>query len=224
MIPLIKTDSSIGRSILTVDKVFEFPQDEVILVEDSMSGFRSAKKLSEKTGKPLRFGLRLETQSTSQASKLIYFAKNAKGIDSLRRIYTKAFTKNDGVYLFEKTELEGIQVAVPFYDSYIYRNLFYFGIHDLDLAGLNPWYLEEDNGHPFDFIISRALKKQGIETIKAKSIYYEKRDDFQAFCFYKATCNRKPGRAPTWEKPNLEHFCSDQFCWEDYLDKKGKLG
>ena len=61
MIALVKTHASIGKSILTVEKAFELPQDEVILVEDSMAGFRSAKKLSEKTGKPLRFGLRLET-------------------------------------------------------------------------------------------------------------------------------------------------------------------
>ena len=138
MLPCFKSDFSIGRSILTLDKIFSFDEREIVLVEDSMSGFRAARKLSDKTGKPLRFGLRLETQSTSQASKLIYFAKNAKGVDSLRRIYTKAFTKNNGVYQFDKSELEGLQVAVPFYDSYIYRNLFYFGIHDLDLEGLNP--------------------------------------------------------------------------------------
>ena len=43
MIALVKTHASIGKSILTVEKVFELPQDEVILVEDSMAGFRSAK-------------------------------------------------------------------------------------------------------------------------------------------------------------------------------------
>lgn len=224
MIPLLKSDFSIGKSILTLDKIFSFDEKEIVLVEDSMSGFRAAKKLSDKTGKPLRFGLRLETQSTSQASKLIYFAKNAKGVDSLRRIFTKAFTKNNGVYQFDKKELDGIQIAVPFYDSYIYRNLFYFGVHCLDLKDLDIWYFEEENGHPFDFIISRALKKLGIETIKAKSIYYEKKEDFQAFCFYKAVCGRKTGRAVTWEKPNLEHFCSDEFCHQEYLDKRDNKG
>ena len=44
MIALVKTHASIGKSILTVEKAFELPQDEVILVEDSMAGFRSAKK------------------------------------------------------------------------------------------------------------------------------------------------------------------------------------
>ena len=42
-------------------------------------------------------------------------------------------------------------------DSYIAKNLFHFGIHDLDLEGLNPWYFEEDNGHPFDFLIKAIL-------------------------------------------------------------------
>jgi hypothetical protein len=93
-------------------------------------------------------------------------------------LYTKTFTKGGGVYELKKEELKGIQVAVPFYDSFISKNLFHFGIHDLDLEGLSPWYFEEDNGHPFDFLISRALKKQKIETIKAKSIYYEKTRGF----------------------------------------------
>jgi len=223
MIPLWKSDFSIGRSILTLDKIFDLAEKEVVLVEDSMSGFRAAKKLSEKTGKPLRFGLRLETEDGSQPSKVIYFAKNAKGVDSLRRIYTKAFTKNEGVYKLDKKELEGIQVAIPFYDSYIHRNLFNFGIHDLDLKGLNPWYFEEENGHPFDFLISRKQNKLSFKTLKVKSIYYEKKEDYPAFCFYKAVCNRGMGKSPTWEKPNLEHFCSDQFSYESFLDKKRGL-
>ena len=218
-IALFKSDFSVGKSILPLERIFDIAENEVVLVEDSMSGFRAAKKLSEATGKELRFGLRLETQDQSESSKLIFFAKDANGVDSLRRIYTKAFTDGGGVYKLNKKDLNGLQVAVPFYDSYIYKNLFNFGVHDVNLDGLNPWYFEEQNGHPFDFIISRSIRRLGVQPIKAKSIYYENKEDYPAFCFYKAVCNRAPGRPATWEKPNLEHFCSDEFCYESYSDK-----
>lgn len=219
MIPLLKSHFSIGRSILTIDQIFDFPQDEVVLVEDSMSGFRAAKKKSEQTGKPLRFGLRLETSCSGEPSKVIYFAKDSQGIDSLRRIYTKAFTKNNGVYALNKKELRGVKLAIPFYDSYIHRNLHHFGAHELDLKGLDVVYFEEDNHHPYDYQISRALDSMGIKRVAAKSIYYKKKEDVVAFQFYKAVCNRKTGKKnPTYERPELDDFCSDEFCWESFKE------
>lgn len=220
-IPLFKSHFSIGKSILKIDRIFEIAQEkgleEVVLVEDSMGGFRSARKLSEKLGMPLRFGLRIETSCLgSEPSKVVFFAKNSIGVDSLRRIYTKANTKNNGVYEMEKEELGGIQVAIPFYDSFIHRNLQNFGVHELDLKGLDPIFFSEDNHHPFDYMISRAMEKQGVKTVKAQTILYEMRDDFPAFQFYKAVCNRKAGRrSPTFERPELNYFCSDNFCVEN---------
>jgi hypothetical protein len=172
MIPLFKTENSIGKSILKISQVFSLAKDEVVLVEDSMSGFRKANKESAKTGKPLRFGLRIETTSGNQPSKVIFFSKGNKGIDSLRRIYTKAFTKNNGVYELEKSELEDLKIAIPFYDSYIHRNIHNFGSHELDLEGLNPVFFEENNNHPFDILIKRAIVDMGIKTTPVKSIYY----------------------------------------------------
>lgn len=219
MIPLFKSHFSIGKSILTIPRIFELSESDVVIVDDSLSGIRSAMKESEKTGKELRFGLKLETRDGSEPSKLIYFAKGPKGIDSLRRIYTKAFTKGGGIYELNRDELIDIQIAVPFYDSYVSRNLFNFGMHDLSLEGLNPWYFEEDNHHPFDFLISKTLKKNKIKTIQTKSVCYEKKEDFAAFQFYKAVCERKAGKQTSYERPNLEHFCSDEFCLESALTK-----
>lgn len=214
MIKLYKSHFSIGNSILRIPQIFSLEENEIVLVEDSMSGFRTAKKESEKTGKDLRFGLRLETIDSGESSKVIYFAEDSQGVDSLRRIYTKAFTTNNGIYKLDVDELKGIQVAIPFYDSYIHKNLHNFGSHELDFRGMKLIYFEENNSHPFDFFISKALKDLNIETIEAKSIYYEKKEDFPAFQFYKAVCNRKGGKNPTYERPELEYFCSDEFCLE----------
>ena len=221
MIPLFKSEFSVGKSILRIKRIFELAENEVVLVEDSMSGFRRANKESEKTGKPLRFGLRLETSfSGNNPSKVIYFAKGNKGIDSLRRIYTKAFTENDGIYNLKKEELIDLMVAIPFYDSYIHRNIHNFGSHELDLSGLDPIFFEENNHHPLDFFIKRAILDMGIKTVPAKSIYYENKSDFTAFQFFKAVTNRTGGRQPSFERPELGLFCSDEFCWESFLESK----
>ena len=220
MIPLFKSEHSIGKSILTIPHIFSIAQNEVVLVEDSMSGFRKANKESAKTGKPLRFGLRIETTTGNNPSKVIFFAKGNQGIDSLRRIYTKAFTKNEGIYELKKEELSDTLVAIPFYDSYIHRNIHNFGSHELDLEGLNPVYFEERNNHPFDILIKRAMVDMGIKTTPAKSIYYEKKEDFTAFQWVKSMANRRGGKTPTFERPELNYFCSDEFCWESYLEDK----
>lgn len=218
MIPLFKSEHSIGKSILTIPHIFSITQNEVVLVEDSMSGFRKANKESAKTGKPLRFGLRIETTTGNNPSKVIFFAKGNQGIDSLRRIYTKASTKNEGIYELKKEELSDTLVAIPFYDSYIHRNIHNFGSHELDLEGLNPIYFEERNNHPFDILIKRAMVDMGIKTTPAKSIYYENKDDFTAFQWVKSMANRSAGKSPTFEKPELSYFCSDEFCWESFLE------
>lgn len=223
MIPIFKTHFSIGKSILTIDKIFELGKDqkEIVLVEDSMSGFRAAKKKSFEVGIPLRFGLRLSTVDSGGDSKVIYFAENDKGVDSLRRIFTKAFTENNGIYKFNRDDLAGIKLAIPFYDSYIHKSLHHFGSYELDLRGLKPFFFSEDNNHPFDFIINAALKEQEENIIKCKSIFYEKREDAVAFQWYKATCGEsKAGRRPTFERPELPHFCSEEFCWESYLENE----
>lgn len=218
MVSLFKSEHSIGKSILTIPKIFSLAKDEVVLVEDSMSGFRKANKESVKTGKPLRFGLRIETTTGNNPSKIIFFAKGNQGIDSLRRIYTKAFTKNEGVYELKKEELSDTLVAIPFYDSYIHRNIHNFGSHELDLEGLDPVYFEEKNNHPFDILIKRAMVDMGIKTTLAKSIYYEKKEDFTAFQWFKSMANRRGGKSPTFERPELNYFCSDEFCWEEVLN------
>jgi hypothetical protein len=88
------------------------------------------------------------------------------------------------------------------------------------LNGFDHFYLEEDNNHPFDFQIVKALDSLGVKREKAKSIYYEHYEDFDAFCFYKSVTNRTGGKPPTAGNPQLDSFCSNEFCWESYLKNK----
>lgn len=208
-----------GRSSLSIDDIFEIGKDldEIVLVEDTMAGFRKAKQKSLDLQKPLRFGLRIETKSTGDSSKLIFFAKGNEGIDTLRRIYTNAFTGENNTFQLGEVDLKDIQIAIPFYDSFIHRSLHNFGDYGLNLSE-DVVFFEEENGHPFDYQISRALKKWTSKPTKAKSIYYKDKGDFPSFQFYKAVCNRRQGKSPEFHSPNLEDFCSDEFCWESYQE------
>jgi hypothetical protein len=83
--------------------------------------------------------------------------------------------------------------------------------------------MEEENNHPFDFQIKEKLKNLNIKTQKTKTIYYRNREDFEAFQMYKAVCARKQGKVPTYSKPNLNDFCSDDFCFESYLENNASI-
>lgn len=231
MIPLFKSQFSIGKSILSVDSIVDIAKEngleEVVCVEDSFYGFRSLKQKLSDEGIRLVFGIKLSvvqdsTDSDLRPSKLIFFAKNNDGIRAIRSLYTDAHTSELeclSLCSYEKSFFKDVMIAVPFYDSYIYNNIFVFGLSTLSLSGLNHIYLEEDNNHAFDFQIKRAIKSLGVETQLSKSIYYKDREDFHAFQMHKAICSRRMGRSPTFSSPNLNDFSSDDFCWESYKEK-----
>jgi hypothetical protein len=123
----------------------------------------------------------------------------------------------------KKEELDDVKIGVPFYDSYLYNNIFHFGLCDLNLDKHDHFYIEEENSHPFDSQIKSYFEKLKVKTQKAKTIYYRNREDFDAFQMYKAVCARKQGRTPTYSNPNLNDFCSNDFCFESYLEKHASI-
>lgn len=244
---LWKSHYSLGKSILNLedssepeksDSIFQIAKDEglkeITLVEDSMGGFLQAYKNSKKLGIKLNFGLRLSfvndlTQSLedrlNSSHKNIIFIKNEDGYKRLIKIYSKAATEfynkepqidyNECKNLWDDKDL---LMAVPFYDSFLMNNLLtnkacipnYF---------TEPQTFEEDNNHPFDFILSDKLKSLGVKTDKVKSIYYRNKADFQAWQTFKLICNRTYGNM-SLSRPNLENCCSSEFSYESF---KGKI-
>ena len=232
MTPLFKTQFSIGKSLLTANNVLEIAKknslEKVVCVEDSFYGFRTLKQKLIENDLKFIFGIRLpvvqnHADSDSRPSKLIFFAKNNLGISAIKSLYTASFTSEEGCLSmsdYDKSFFKDISVAVPFYDSYIYNNLFHFGLCDLSLDGIDHQYLIEDNDHPFDFQIKKSIDSLGVKTLETKSIYYKNRSDFHAFQMYKSVCSRRQGRPPTFNSPNLDHFCSEEFCWESFIEKR----
>ena len=111
-------------------------------------------------------------------------------------------------------------LAVPFYDSFLFKNVTSFDNCAPDLLSLSPTFFIEDNGLPFDQLVSDTVisyaQAQGSPTEKVKSIYYQSASDVDALQTYKCICSRKFGKS-SLSKPNLDHFGSDQFSFESYL-------
>ena len=230
MVPLFKSQFSIGKSILTSEKILDIAQtnelERVILLEDTFYGFRVFNKLFQDKGIPFVFGLRISVVNTEgdyseKPSKLALFAKNNEGIRDLKRMFSNASLDDRNSLIlsnYDESDFKNIKVCVPFYDSYIFNNLFHFGLSHIDIKHLDPVYFIEDNNHPFDFQIKSIIDSLGVKTQAVKTILHRDKDDFAALQMYKAACNRSGGKSPTFQNPNLNHFCSDEFCWESYKD------
>lgn len=222
MIPVFKTHFSIGRSILKVDDVKKIAEehnlDHVFFVEDSMTGFPECFRTF---GDKLRFGLRFsiynESLEDSTESKLIAFADGDEGCRELYQLFTEA-AQNRLVAPWEK--YKHLQFVVPFYDSYLAKNIFYFANCDPNLPE-DILYQSEGNGLPYDFLIQKQVDSVAKNQVKVKSVFYENREDVEAFQTYKCICNRKPGRQASLSSPNLDHFGSDEFCIEAWRKEVG---
>ena len=198
MLPLFKSHYSVGKSILTV-------------------------AAPTKVQKPLKGAL-------DCVSKIIVFAKNSKGCTLLNRIYSSAFTEGGGRIDFARLKSlynpKDLKIAIPFYDSFLFHNLFsYKEPCILDDSFFDPLYLLEDNALPLDIPLSKAVKSycgNDYEIASSKTIYYENREDFEAYQTYKCVCGRGfSSKAKTLDMPNLDHCGSPEFCFESYLDNEG---
>lgn len=252
MTPLFKSHYSIGKSILTLnepskedgssDSVFDIVSEnnlkEVVMVEDSFMGFLQCNKVCKSLGVNFRFGLRLsiidegadiEDKKTTN-HKVVIFSKNSSGCKILFKIYSKA--KSNQLEAITLTDLLGLwdsdnlDLAIPFYDSFLFKNLFSFSCFALDLSPFNPTFFTESNGLPFDFLLDSTVRNytesNGFQSMETKSIYYKNRRDFDSFLTYKLICSRNSfaSRKSSLEKPNLDHMGSKEFCFESLLDNQ----
>ena len=242
MTPVFKSTYSIGKSILTLDtKGSESGPDSIIeickensinslvLVEDSMTGFVTAHNRCKEAGIDLVFGLRITCcnntcEDDNSDHKIVIFAKNDEGCRLLYRIYSHANTGQNGKVDFGfllGIWNDNIELVVPFYDSFIYNNNFHFKKCVPDFSTILPTFWLEVNNLPFDHLLAEKVAKfaQGImrPVKRVKTILYKNRDDAEALQTYKILCNRNFGRAASLSSPNLNHFGSDEFCLESYL-------
>jgi len=249
MLPLFKSHYSIGKSILTLDdpkkvtengsdSIFKIAKDnslkKIILVEDSLVGFFEAYKRSKELGIDLIFGLRLSVRNSSleddanSQHKVIIFSKTSNGCKLLNKIYSKAFCDFSG--FLDSQSLKDIwndndlKLCIPFYDSFIHVNNFLFANCVPDFSFAKPTMFIERNNISFDYLLEAKVKEfasnNQLETLLVKTIYYNQRKDAKAFQTYKIICNRSIGKDRNMQKPELNHFCSNEFCFESWKENQ----
>lgn len=236
MINLFSSANSF-RSILTVDKkskadggsdsIFtiaeELGLDKIFLIEDNPSSFPQALKNG---GDKLVYGLNLtvcndsddKTPESSETEHKIYFlAKSGKGYkESLMRLYSDAATRGnyDGV---ARTDFKRIKefwsdelvMMIPFYGSFLHKNLTTFSHCMVEFAGYDPVFCVESHNLPLDKLMGKKVKEycgDAYEVIETNRAYYKDESNALAYMVYMCIQNKSD-----MEKPNLDGFCSGEF-------------
>ena len=239
--PFFKTNYSSGRGIITleepskcteggpdsaikmaIDNLFNY----LIIVDDRISGFIKAYNKCREHNLKFIFGLRLSVVSSYEEKKdyptehkVVIFIKNSQGYKDLIKIWNKASSnKPEKFYISNRDLLEfwtpNLDLVIPFYDSFIYNNLFHFSSCSPEFGEI-PFKCEvQDNKIYFDPYLREKVKElSGNNIIYSKSIYYNKREDFDAYLTYRCINART-----TFDKPNLDHMASREFSMQSYLE------
>jgi len=249
VVPLFTSEYSVGESILTIrpsDKnksggpksiielALKHNLKKVVLIENTMAGFLSALNNFSSAGVQLVFGLKLaicasakqkDDPSRETESKVILLLKNSDGYKNLVKIWNRAAIDNfyyyprlDWALLKEFWDDNHFILMFPFYSSFIARNILTLNRCVPDFSFTRPIFTCENSRLPFDFLLERGASdfcsQNGLPIIKTRSIYYETFDDFKAFQTFR--CIQKKS---TLEKPNLEHFASNAFCLEEFINQ-----
>lgn len=252
ILPLFKSHYSIGRSTLTLEKkgtsspseassiidiAVENDLKQVVLIEDSFSSFLEAQVNLNDIGASLIFGLRLtfcaniqdkSEESLASECKYVVFAKNANGYKRLIKLWKAA--NFEGFYYVPRIDFptlkkywsnDDLALSVPFYDSFLYQNIFTFATCVPDFSFTSPSFFLESNQHPLDDHLATKVKDyaktHSFEVIPAKSIYYKEKKDFLAYLTFRCINNRS-----TIYKPQLDHFCSEEFCVESWKEQNNE--
>lgn len=242
MIYLFRTHHSIKKGIIQTndkgssdgalnlaDLVERYSINPCYVVDNTLAGIWPIyKSLSV----PLVFGLRMNfisdasdksPESNKSAHKNIIFAKNEAGYKDLIKISTRANTEDflvapriDYSY-FHSIQSENLVLAIPFYDSFLDKNLMQGGQCVPDFRALKPYVFIENNQLPFDAALrNKAIQfaeSNGLETVETQTVYYDKPEHALAYQALRCT-DRSGGKHRTIEKPELDHFGSSFFCIE----------
>jgi DNA polymerase III alpha subunit len=209
----------------------------VYCVENSLGGYQQAKENLEKVGIGYSVGWivtvtsDLKSEDASGDHRIVVFSKNDAGWPKFLKFHNLCSTVYNGKRgpqitcdLLKENWDENLLLAIPMYDSYLYNNLLTPRNCVPDFGKINPIYFSESNDLHFEGVINERLdyleKNEGAEVVRAKSIYYENRDDWEAYLTLRLLNRKTYGSSNTLDKPNLEYMGSREFCVESW---KGKL-
>lgn len=204
---------------------------QCFVVDDTLGGFHQIYNTLSSADISLVFGLRMSFVTNPEdkskdidnsSHKNIIFAANYSEYEKLIRISTDAnvrfFHKEPRIgydYLHSMWD-DDLSIAIPFYDSFLYKNLFTTNVCVPDFRQIKPVVFYEDHNKPHDYILKEACvefaEKNNLELLETRSVYYESRSDYIAWKARKIMANRSCIKNSTLANPNLSHCSSDTFC------------
>jgi DNA-directed DNA polymerase III PolC len=253
MLPLLKSHYSIGRSLIqdanlksgepnkpdqptTVpDLLQKHGWPKLFVCDDTTAGFYPLYDVAKKNNSSLCFGWRVtmvedgEKKEVQPGAKITIWVKSEKGWKALIKLATKAQVDLffNEARLDWKTLHEGwhsdLVLAIPFYDSFLAKNLTTNQQTVPDFRDLKPYVFVENNDIPFDNLLEKGARAYaeafGLKVVEVKTCNYESRSDV---IFYQARrlMDRKTFGGGTIQEPNLEFFSSAEFCVESFLENE----
>lgn len=226
------------NSISIFDIAKKHDLTKLYVVDDNFSGFYRTYSNAEKYNIDLRWGLELRVCQNIEAnldedlteSKVIIFILNNDGYKDLLKLNTFANTTG---YNFNKKYpridwkslneylTDNLLLCIPFYSGFLYKNLFKFGAKCCPLLPKNCVFLIGEQGFPLDGLLKNATieycNNNEFSYCYSHNIYYYEEKDVEALQVYRCIHN-----GSTLDKPELKHFCSDQFSYKSYIEKINK--
>lgn len=218
-----------------IDLALQYGLKQVTLVEDGFSSFLEAYTNCQESKLQLVFGLRLSVcqdvevkseEALSTTSKYIIFVRNAEGYKRLVKIFTFAASP-EVMYYEPRIDFKNLkkfwsendlQLAVPFYDSFLFKNTLRFSVCVPDFSFASPIFFIEHNNLLFDNLLATKViefcASNELQGMHAKSIYYARKKDFLAYLTFRCINNRS-----TLEKPEFEHLNSPTFNLESWKEQ-----
>jgi DNA polymerase III subunit alpha len=206
--------------------------ETLVLVEDNVSGLLQASKVADENKVKLVFGVRITVvndmaekneDALKKVAKYIIFVKSPKAYQKLIKIWSAA--AKEGFYYEPRIDFKTLkslwddkllQLAVPFYDSFLYLNSYESHTHVPDFGFTKPVIFIENNDLPFDDFLAEKVeafaKQNKLEIVPAQSIFYQKHEDYLAYLTRRCIDNRT-----SIEKPELQHMASNEFCFEKWM-------
>lgn len=244
MIYLFKTHYSFGKSIIQVNNYSEKENrpnlvnicvdngiKQCFVVDDNIASLQPAFNTLSEKGISLVYGLRMSFVSNAEdftekgnnsSHKNIIFCRNREGTESLIKLSTKASVD----FFYKEPRLDynflhsvwddNLELAVPFYDSFLYNNIFTQNSCIPEFRSIKPTMFVEDHGLAFDKYIRKSVERYTteccLEIVNTKSVYYPKKENFQSWKASKLMLRSGYSGNTSMITPNLDHCNSNTFC------------
>lgn len=227
-------------SIPAISDTYELPT--TVVVERGLSSYwKLYQAFASREKRQLIFGVKInvcaklpipevseEEVPGTTTSSVILFLKNSQAYFDMVRLYSEASVRHKTKTpildwaMLQELLTENIQVVIPFYSGFIARNLLTLNCAVLpDFGRIRPIFCLENHGLAFDPLIRAAVTDycaaERFETMESHHVYYYRKEDMQAHQVFLCMANRS-----ILPKPNLSHYCSNEFSFEQWLENNGQ--